>query len=244
MDGYYFTKRENDEMLNKGYEVKLCKDLEERNKLAEEYKSKGYFVRKAFDTTMVRGIYSYYLWLKKKPNKPEVKNGPKKDYDKILKDSVKRVMPYIKKIVKKNELTINEPEVGYKTEAGGRLGFCRAKHIIKIDTRLLDSEVQDDIDSVVAHEITHCIKECKGHDKTWKSVMKQINEIAPFKIEQFSNNTINNNEVLHEAFKYLAKCKDCGKVHYTGARESWRTRYYQRTEQKCSCGGKIEMRIK
>ena len=95
MNGYYFTKQEQQDLLDKGYRIELCKDLDERDKKATEFKEKGYFVRKAFDTTQVRGIYDYYLWIKEKPNKPIKSEKPKLDYDKILKDSVKRVMPYI-----------------------------------------------------------------------------------------------------------------------------------------------------
>lgn len=251
--GHYFTKREIKIVEEKGYTKVSCETYEDMLIQLQHYKSLKYFVKQGYESSTVRGVPSYFLYIKervgvntsKKTNAVEM--AVKTDYEKILKESMKRVQTYVKKVVKQNDLTLNTPTLGVLEKTGGILGRCRGKVHIELEKRLLDSGIQNDIDSVMAHELLHCVKESKGHDKMFKSLMKQVNEIAPFEIHQYSNNTIEGNDELLQTYKYVAKCDTCGKVHAWAQRDARRIRYYKGCTIKCkdeSCTGGVVVEVR
>lgn len=165
-------------------------------------------------------------------------------YKVLLNDSKDRVMKFITPVLKKNSYTLNNITLDMFDRTTNLLGNCKSKSVVSLNKSLLDKGSELDIDSVMAHEILHCVKEASGHNKIWKSLARQVSEIAPFEIYTYSNETIRNNDNLLSCFKYVARCECCHKVYYTGKKRTWKVDYIAKGLHKCKCGGKILMEVK
>lgn len=251
--GHYFTKREIENVLAKGYYKVSCETYDHMLLELERFKKENYFVKQGYETGPVRGVHSYFLYVKdktstntnKKTNTPEKvsKTVKIKDYKKYIEDRYnKHIKKYVDNTIKELNVTLNTP-IFNSTEddkGGARLGYCSHKSYVYVSKKLLDSGDTEGIDSVIAHEVLHCIVESRGHDKIWKYAMKTFNELSPkIKIHQFSNNTISNNEVLRTSFKYTAVCEKCNKLSLMSNRNTVRVKRYKNGIYKCKCGGKF-----
>ena len=75
----------------------------------------------------------------------------------------------------------------------------------------LDAE-REHLDSIVAHEILHMVKQASGHNRIWTSLARSVSEIAPFKIEHYVSQEVLKCKAYTDLYKYQVRCNVCNDV--------------------------------
>ena len=106
-----------------------------------------------------------------------------------------------------------------------KFGCCRTRfskttgeikeNKITINRRLIDENCSDKaIESVIAHELTHSLKECFdcGHDGAWKEYAEIINDCYDMNIKATGNYEELGLVKKDERKTYKCQCDKCGKI--------------------------------
>ena len=128
------------------------------------------------------------------------------------------------------------------TRAKKRYGQCVKKgnnYTINISYRLLEDYVPTkSLMTVLCHEILHSVKGCMNHGEKWKQYAELVNDCYDYNITTTSSDSKYSLKPLNikkKPYKYIVKCKDCGK-EYKYRRKTYWFDNPLKYKVRCNCG--------
>ena len=139
----------------------------------------------------------------------------------IMEEYLAELVKEVKEKLKKIDIPVSGDieKVVINKRAKKRLGACkkvikpgnRAVFVIEISSILLNCK-DDEICSVIAHELIHTCKDCFNHGKKWKEYAGRANSAYAYNIKRLAN--LENIKYENDSkMEYIVKCKNCGTVY-------------------------------
>lgn len=157
-----------------------------------------------------------------------------------MKEITLQELKQVAKKVESNLKALNIPisdisEIVISNSSSRNLGQCRFNRARNTYSIIIFNTITHDIKKVentLYHEYLHTVKGCMNHCDKWKMYASRVNSAYGTDVRR--TNAIQIPEEKYSEFKYVFKCKNCGKTSVRNRASNF-TKYYE--EYTCgTCG--------